>query len=211
MKNVLIVVDLQNDFLPGGALAVSHGDEIIPIINQLLKLPFDAKVASKDWHPKGHASFASTHQKQVGEHTNIKSKDQILWPDHCIQNSFGAEFAKGLDSSKFESIFYKGTCRDADSYSVFFDDRQMKSTGLIEYLKRKNIEEIFFAGLATDYCVKYSALDALKLGFKTHVITDGCKAVNLNEADESLALEELKKAGAILENSQTVIQSFPDV
>lgn len=211
MRKVLIVVDLQNDFLTGGALAVSCGDEIIPVINQLLKLPFDAKVASKDWHPKGHASFASTHHSQVGEHTNIKSKDQILWPDHCIQNSFGAEFVQEMDSSKFESVFYKGTNKDLDSYSAFFDDRQLKSTGLIEYLKRKNIEEVFIAGLATDYCVKYSALDALKLGFKTHVITDACKAVNLNEVDESLALEELKMAGAILENSKTVIQSFPDV
>lgn len=199
-----IVVDLQNDFLPGGSLAVSTGPAIIPPINQLLKLPFDIIIASKDWHPKDHRSFASVHGKKPGEHIQLNQMDQILWPDHCIQNSFGADFSPDLDTQYIQKIFYKGTTRDVDSYSAFFDNAHLKSTGLYEYLKEKKVDDVFIAGLTTEYCVKYSALDALKLGFKTHVIVDACKAVNLSSEDENKALEEMSKAGVILDRSDQI-------
>ncbi len=199
-----IVVDLQNDFLPGGSLAVSTADTIIQPINQLLQLPFDIIVASKDWHPKDHRSFASVHEKKVGEHVRLSQMDQILWPDHCIQNSFGADFSKHLDTQYIQKIFYKGTLRDVDSYSAFFDNAHLKSTGLHEFLKEKKVDEVFIAGLTTEYCVKYSALDAYKLGFKTHVIIDACKAVNLAPDDEEKALQEMSKAGILLDRYENV-------
>lgn len=194
MKKALIIVDLQNDFLPGGALAVSRGGEIIPIINQLLEQPFDLKVASKDWHPSDHHSFAKTHHKQVGEMLH----DQILWPVHCVQGSFGAAFAEGWHSHKIEKTFYKGVDKRTDSYSTFFDNHHERSTGLHEYLTNHNIEEVYIAGLATDYCVMYSALDASELGYKTFVILDACKPVNLDPQDEQKAIERMRKAGVHL-------------
>ena len=203
-----IVVDVQNDFLPGGSLAVSTSHLIIQPINQLLQLPFDILVASKDWHPKDHGSFASVHGKKVGEHIQLNQRDQILWPDHCIQNSFGADFSINLDTQYIQKIFYKGTIRNVDSYSAFFDNAHLKSTGLYEFLKEKNIEEVFIAGLTTDYCVKDSAMDALKLGFKTHVIFDACKAVNLAPDDEEKALEEMSQAGVILDRSDQIKAYF---
>lgn len=198
MTKALIIVDLQNDFLPGGALAVKDGDKIIESINKLLKQSFDVKVASKDWHPKDHTSFAVVHGKKVGERIKLNNKSQVLWPIHCVQDSLGAEFSKKFDTGQIEKIFYKGTDKNADSYSVFFDHAN-KSTGLYEFLKEKNVDEVFLAGLTTEYCVKYSALDALKLGFKTHVIVDACKAVNLHPDDETDALTEMQTAGVILD------------
>lgn len=194
MKKALIIVDVQNDFLPGGSLAVQNGDAILPILNNLLDKPFDAKVASKDWHPKGHSSFASTHGKQPGEHLH----DQILWPDHCVQDTPGSAFSTGWSSDKIEKVFFKGTDPYIDSYSTFFDNEHKRSTGLHEYLTKKAIDTVFIAGLATDYCVKYSVLDALKLGYKTFVVVDGCRAVNLHPSDEANALEEMRLAGAHL-------------
>ena len=203
-----IVVDLQNDFLPGGSLAVSTGHTIIPPINQLLQLPFEIIVASKDWHPKDHISFASQHGKKVGEHLYSSQIGQILWPEHCIQNSFGADFSDDLEKQNIQKIFYKGTTRNVDSYSAFFDNAHLKSTGLYEYLKEKNVDEVFIAGLTTEYCVKYSALDALNLGFKTHVIIDACKAINLNPDDENKALEGMSKAGVILDHYEQIKAYF---
>lgn len=203
-----IVVDLQNDFLPGGTLAVSKADTIIQPINQLLLLPFDILVASKDWHPKDHISFASVHGKKTGEHVQLNKMDQILWPDHCIQNSFGADFSSDLETQYVQKIFYKGTTRDIDSYSAFYDNAHLKSTGLYEYLKENKVDEVFIAGLTTEYCVKYSALDALKLGFKTHVIVDACKAVNLSADDENKALKEMSKAGIILDRFDQIKAYF---
>jgi nicotinamidase/pyrazinamidase len=205
MKNALILVDLQNDFLPGGTLPVNHGDEIIPVINQLLTCPFDVKVASQDWHPKNHGSFASTHGKDIGEHILLQNTDQILWPDHCIQDSFGAEISKDIHVQHLEKIFHKGTSLNVDSYSAFFDNAHLKSTGLFEYLKERGVEEVFIAGLAMDYCVKYSVLHALELKFKTHVIVDACKAVNLKTNDEFLSLQEMRNAGAILDYSKDIL------
>lgn len=199
-KKALIIVDIQNDFLPGGALAVTDGDAVIPIINKLLEKPFDVKVASKDWHPEDHYSFAKTHHKQPGE----KHLDQILWPVHCVQNTSGSEFGSDWDSEKIEKVFYKGTDKFVDSYSTFFDNQHKRSTGLHDYLKEKQVQEIYIAGLATDYCVKYTALDALHLGYDTFVVVDGCRAVNLNSLDEVQALEEIQKAGAHLIFSKNI-------
>lgn len=200
----LILVDIQKDFLPGGALAVEQGHEIIPIVSQLLKKDFDVIVASKDWHPPNHGSFAAIHGKQPGEKVNLFGLEQILWPVHCVQQNEGAAFAEGWDATKVEKIFYKGTDKDIDSYSTFFDNGHLKSTGLENYLIKKNIEEIYFAGLATDYCVKYSVFDACRLGFKTYVVMDACRGVNLNKSDDKKAFEEMRQVGAQLIHSSNL-------
>lgn len=192
----LILVDLQNDFLPGGALAVSQGDEVIPVVTRLLEKKFDAIVATKDYHPADHGSFARTHNKKPGEHVNLFGLDQILWPVHCVEGTEGAEFCTGWDQRKVERIFYKGTDKTIDSYSTFFDNGHRKSTELDEFLKKRGIKNVYIAGLVTEYCVKYSVLDALKLGYNVYVIADACRAVNLNPSDEKRALDEMRQAGA---------------
>jgi nicotinamidase/pyrazinamidase len=205
MKRALIVVDLQNDFV-SGALAVNQAAEIIPLINQLLNLPFDIKVATKDWHPKNHLSFATSHPgKKVGDVVLLKNRPQILWPDHCVENSWGAEFVEKFDHQKIAKVFYKGTNTLIDSYSTFFDNDLKKATGLDDYLKDNGIQEIYLAGLATDYCVKYSSLDGKKLGYKTFVIKDACRAVNLKPDDERLTYQAMEKAGIQLIHSQDIL------
>ncbi len=201
----LIIVDMQNDFLPGGALGVHQGDEVIPIINKLQDLDFDVIIATKDWHPHDHGSFASTHGKKEGEHINLAGIDQILWPAHCVQETSGAELSSLLKKDKIEKVFHKGTDKMIDSYSTFFDNGHRKSTGLDTFLQKKNIKDIYIAGLATDYCVKYSALDALKLGFNTFVIEDACKGVNLQKEDSKKALEEIRNAGAHIIKSKDLL------
>lgn len=205
-KSALIVVDIQNDFLTGGALAVKDGDQVIPIINQLLHGGFEVKVATKDWHPKDHGSFAITHGKQPGEIIQLEGIPQILWPTHCVQESYGAEFSPKLDVEQIESVFYKGTEKNIDSYSTFFDTELKKSTGLTDYLKDKNIKNVYIVGLATDYCVKYSVLDACQLGFNTYVIADACRGVNLQHGDANQALKEMAKAGAHIVYSEDLLQ-----
>lgn len=192
----LLVVDIQNDFLPGGALGVQEGDQVIPVINSLMNQNFDLIVASKDWHPLKHGSFAQTHQKQVGEHIQLNGLDQILWPVHCVQNTKGAEISSEINRFKFDHIFHKGTDLEFDSYSAFFDNGHLKATGLGGYLKEKGVTELYITGLTTDFCVKFSVLDALKLGFRTYVIADACRAVNLLPDDEKNSLEEISSAGA---------------
>ena len=195
----LLVVDVQNDFLPGGALAVKNGDAILPIINEIVHYPFDLIVATKDWHPADHGSFANNHEgKTVGDHINLGGLDQILWPAHCIQGTWGAEFAPGWETVTIDKVIYKGTDPFIDSYSTFYDNGHRKSTGLENYLRENGIKEVFIIGLATDYCVKYSALDAIELGFRCYVIVDACKGVNLHSEDTDKALEEMIKAGAVL-------------
>lgn len=198
----LILVDIQNDFLPGGALPVPKGDEIIPVIQSLLKQPFDLVVATKDWHPQDHGSFAINHGKSPGEMIKLGNIDQILWPVHCVQDSHGSEFAKGWDTTKISKIVYKGTDKLIDSYSTFFDNGHQKSTGLDEYLRKHGVTDIFIAGVATDYCVKFSALDALHLGFKVHIITDGCRGIDLTPNASTNTLKELQAKGAILTTSK---------
>lgn len=193
----LLIVDVQNDFLPGGALEVKQGDCVIPVINRLLESgKFDFVVASKDWHPKGHVSFAKTHHKNIGEVIELEGLQQTLWPMHCVQDSFGAEFPDALKTSKIEMIIYKGTELNIDSYSAFFDNGYKKSTGLGETLKEKGIKKLYVTGLATDYCVKFSVVDALKLNFDTYLIEDACFGVNLKEGDSERAIEVMKQAGA---------------
>ena len=153
MKSALILVDLQNDFLPGGALAVPHGDEVIPLANELLRR-FDVVVATKDWHPSDHGSFAANHKgKKPGDRIILDGIEQILWPVHCVQNTQGAEFAPLFDTSRIAQVFHKGTERNIDSYSTFFDNAHRRHTGLAHYLEKRSIKEIYLMGLALDYCV----------------------------------------------------------
>jgi len=191
----LILVDLQNDFCPGGALAVKGGDQVIPVANELQK-KFELVVATQDWHPKDHGSFALNHPgKKPGDKISLLGIEQVLWPNHCVQGSKGAELHPRLEKSKIARVIRKGTDATIDSYSTFFDNGHRKSTGLETYLKNKGVDEVTLAGLATDYCVKYSALDAVKLGFKTNVILDACRGIDLKAGDIDRAVEEMKAAG----------------
>lgn len=202
--SALVVVDVQNDFLPGGTLAIHDGHRIIPGINQLVTLPFDVIVATKDWHPPNHGSFAANQGKLVGETINLSGIKQILWPTHCVQGTRGAEFAPELDASHFHKVFYKGVDSKTDSYSCFFDNGHLQTTGLDAYLKSKGVHRIYFAGLATDYCVKYSVLDAIKLGFEPYIITDVCCGIDIHADDCQQALQEMKNAGAKIIRSEDI-------
>jgi nicotinamidase/pyrazinamidase len=194
----LIIVDLQNDFLPGGALPVPHGDEVIPLANELQR-QFDLIVATKDWHPPDHGSFAANQpRKKPGDHIILDGIEQILWPVHCVQNTHGAEFAPSFDTSRIAHVFHKGIDPLIDSYSTFFDNAHRRHTGLADYLKKRSIKDIYLMGLALDYCVKYSALDARRLGLNTHVIVDGSRGINLEPGDIDRALDEMKRAGATI-------------
>jgi nicotinamidase/pyrazinamidase len=191
----LIIVDVQNDFLPGGALEVKDGDQVVPVINQLTD-QFDLVVATRDYHPADHRSFASNHEgRKVGEVIDLNGLEQILWPDHCVEGSYGSEFSEDLNLARVDKIFKKGTNPEIDSYSGFFDNGHRQDTGLGDYLKSKDVDTVYIVGLAMDYCVKFTALDAQELGFKTHVIRDATRAVNLQPGDFERSEEELKKAG----------------
>jgi len=203
----LLLVDIQRDFLPGGALAVNEGDKIIPIVNRLTKQDFDLIIASKDWHPPNHGSFADTHGREIGDYIQLDEIDQILWPVHCVEDTEGSMFAEELDTSAVDKIFYKGIQVNIDSYSTFFDNEHKRSTGLDHYLKEKGIRKIYIAGLATDYCVKYSVLDAVKLGYDVYVIRDACRAVNLNRNDEEKAIKEMRERGAKIIESKELLGS----
>lgn len=198
----LLIIDVQNDFLPGGALAVPEGNTIIPVINRLQKQDlFSYILATKDWHPASHISFASHHGKNPGECIEVKGFLQELWPDHCVQGSKGADFAPELQTEKIDQIFFKGTDPSIDSYSAFYDNVHLRSTGLGEHLKKLGVDELYLVGVATDYCVKYSVLDAKKMGFKVYVILDGCRGI----VPESGALEEMQSVGALLIDSSELI------
>lgn len=197
----LILVDIQNDFIPGGALAVPHGDQVIPVANSLQK-SFDLIVATQDWHPPEHVSFAVNHPgKKVGEVIDLDGIRQALWPVHCVQNTRGADLASRLDRSKIARIFQKGTDVDLDSYSAFFDNAHRRSTGLGEWLKSRGVDRVYLCGLATDYCVKFSVLDALQLNFATYLIQDACRGIESKPGDVDAALAEMQSAGAILTSS----------
>jgi len=191
----LILVDIQNDFLPGGALAVPRGDEVVPVANRVQPV-FDLVVATQDWHPPRHGSFASTRPgRKPGEVDELAGLSQVLWPDHCVQGSRGAEFAPGLEMNRVEAIFRKGTDPSIDSYSGFFDNGHRKSTGLGDYLRGRAANDVYVLGLATDYCVKFTALDARKLGFRTFLVQDGSRGVELRPGDVTRAVEEMREAG----------------
>jgi len=194
-KKALIIVDVQNDFCPGGALGVPDGDKIIPIINRI-QGDYDLVVATKDWHPANHGSFAASHEgKQVQDIVRLGGLPQILWPVHCVQGTEGAEFVKELDTSHIAKVFEKGTDPEIDPYSGLYDNGHKKATGLSEYLKENGIEEVAIAGLATDYCVKFTAMDARQDGFKTKVILGACRGVNLIPTDVDTAIREMRLAG----------------
>ncbi len=201
----LILVDLQNDFLPGGALAVPHGDEVIQVAN-LLQLHFDRVVATQDWHPDDHGSFAANHPgKSPGELIEFSGQPQILWPAHCVQGSPGAELAPGLERPKIEKVFFKGIDREVDSYSAFFDNAAQRSTGLAEYLRDTGVSEVYVMGLATDYCVQFSAIDAARLGFVTYAVEDGCRGVDLQPGDSERAFAAMRRSGIEIVSSGEIL------
>ena len=194
----LVLADIQNDFVPGGALAIPEGDKIVPLVNQLQRT-FDLVVATQDWHPANHGSFAASHTaKKPGEVIQLNGLPQVLWPVHCVQNTSGAELVPTLERNHITRIFQKGIDPEIDSYSGFFDNGHRRSTGMGEFLKEKGVNEIFLAGLATDYCVKFTALDAVSLGFKTHLFEQACRGVNLQPGDSAAAVQEMLKAGVQL-------------
>lgn len=191
----LILVDIQNDFLPGGALAVPDGDKVIPVANRLMPL-FPVVVATQDWHPANHGSFAANHPgKNIFEQIDLNGLPQTLWPTHCVQGTNGAELASALQRDRIAQTFPKGTDATIDSYSGLFDNGHRKSTGLGEWLKTRGVTEVYVCGLATDYCVKFTALDAAEMGFKTHFIEDASRGVNLVPGDVKTAITEMNQAG----------------
>ncbi|MEB2779932.1 bifunctional nicotinamidase/pyrazinamidase [Algoriphagus sp. C2-6-M1] len=206
LKNsALLIIDVQNDFLPGGALAVTNGDEVVPVINALQE-KFNFIVATQDFHPAEHGSFASNHDgKSPGEVIKLCGLSQILWPLHCVQGSEGTEFHEELNPIRWKAIFQKGKNPEVDSYSGFFDNARREDTGLGDFLQNEGIMNVFVTGLAQDYCVKFTALDAVSLGFKTYLITDATRAVNLAPEDGDRALEELRNAGVILIESTAIL------
>ncbi|MDI6843676.1 MAG: bifunctional nicotinamidase/pyrazinamidase [Anaerosomatales bacterium] len=192
----LILVDLQNDFMPGGALPVPDGDAVVPVANRLSPL-FSLVVATQDWHPPGHASFASSHPgASPGDVVMLGETQQVLWPDHCVQQTPGASFHSGLDVVPIGHVVRKGADPLVDSYSAFFDNDHVSSTGLDAYLRSHGVSELVVLGLATDYCVKATVLDALGLGFGVSVVRDGCRAVDVQPGDGDRAFEAMANAGA---------------
>ena len=202
----LVLVDIQNDFLPGGALAVPHGDAVVPVANSL-QAAFPLVVATQDWHPENHGSFAANHPgKKVFEQIVLNGLPQTLWPVHCVQGTSGAELASGLKRERIARIFPKGMDVGIDSYSGLFDNDHRKSTGLGEWLKAKGVTEVFVCGLATDYCVKFTALDAAQYGFKTHFIEDASRGVNLQPNDVKDAIAEMNRAGVATVQSADLLK-----
>lgn len=203
-KRALLLIDLQNDFFQFGTLEVKEAEAIIPIVNDLMP-HFDEIVATKDWHPADHKSFAANHYwRKPGQVMEWKGLEQILWPIHCVQGSFGSEFVDALDQQPISKVICKGMNVDVDSYSAFYDNGRKEKTELEAYLKQKGIEVLYIAGVATDYCVKFSVLDALSLGFETYLITDACRGVNLVEGDVEKAFSEMEAQGAKLINSLAI-------
>ncbi len=194
----LVLVDIQNDFLPGGALEVPCGDEVVPVANGLMPR-FELVVATQDWHGPRHGSFASAHPgRSVGERISLDGISQILWPDHCVQFTHGAELASELDAGRITRVFRKGMDDRVDSYSGFFDNARRHSTGLDEYLRTERINEVYVIGLATDYCVRATALDAVDLGFATYIIPEGCRGVEMQPGDSRRAISEMCARGVRL-------------
>lgn len=195
MKKALLMVDLQNDFMPGGALPVPNGNQIIPLANAI-QSHFKIIIATQDWHPRNHSSFALNHPgHQVGEVITVEGLPQILWPVHCVQNTPGAALVNGLDVSHVAHIVHKGTDPAIDSYSSFFDNYHRKSTGLTEYLRDLGVTHLYILGVATEYCVKFTALDACQFGFHTFVIEDACCGIELLPGDITKAKMEMEEAG----------------
>lgn len=197
IEGALIVIDVQNDFCPGGALAVDKGDEVVPLINGLIKR-FDHVILTQDWHPAGHLSFASSHPgKSSFETAQMPYGEQTLWPDHCVQGTKGAEFHPQLEWTKAQLVIRKGFRKEIDSYSAFFENDHKTPTGLAGYLRERGFLKVTLAGLATDFCVAYSAIDARSQGFEASVILQACRGIDLNGSVETM-MQRMQEAGVAL-------------
>jgi nicotinamidase/pyrazinamidase len=229
-KDALILIDIQNDFLPGGSLAVPEGDAVVPVANMAM-VHFNLTVATQDSHPPNHKSFASQFGMKPGESIELNGIDQLLWPDHCIFGTHGWQMADGIIKENIDFFYPKGIERNVDSYSAFYNNGVMRfltetmdiaitnregkytpyvakySTGLTDFLVKEKVERVFIMGLATDYCVKHSALDAIKDGFETYLISDGCRAVNPEESDS--AIEEMRESGVNVIDSLELMNMIP--
>ncbi|MGC1240317.1 MAG: bifunctional nicotinamidase/pyrazinamidase [Chryseosolibacter sp.] len=199
----LIIVDVQNDFVAGGSLEVPFGEQIVPLVNKLSE-QFDLVVATQDWHPPSHKSFASNHpdKKPFGK-IILGGLDQVLWPDHCVQGTAGAAFCHDLQLDRVEAIFRKGMDPQIDSYSGFYDNGHKKSTGLAGYLKERGVTSVYVCGLAGDYCVYFTAKDALKAGFKTFLIEDATRAISKKDFEN--AKETIRRLGGAIINSDAIV------
>ena len=201
----LVLVDIQNDFMPFGALPVADGDAVVPVANELAAA-FGLVVATQDWHPADHGSFARSHPgKEPGDVIELGGVEQVLWPPHCVQNTPGASLHSALDVARIGHVVRKGADPEIDSYSGFFDNDHRTATGLEEYLREHGVEEIVVAGLATDYCVKYTVLDGARLGFTVTVVADGCRAVELSPGDSERAFAEMRDAGCTVATSTELL------
>lgn len=200
--HALLIADLQNDFMPGGALAVREGDLTVPVANRVMER-FSSVYAVQDFHPSDHQSFVTEHPgRRVGDVIDLDGVPQVLWPPHCVQGTPGQAFHPDLDTSHIARVFHKGTNPRIDSYSAFFDNAHKQDTGLGSFLKGLGVEEVTVLGLATDYCVRATCLDALSLGFRVNVVPEGCRAVDLEAGDGERTLRELEAAGARLVTEQ---------
>ncbi|HWO17935.1 MAG TPA: bifunctional nicotinamidase/pyrazinamidase [Kofleriaceae bacterium] len=200
----LILVDLQYDFCPGGALAVARGDETIAVARKVIR-HFETVVATQDWHPPDHKSFATNHPGTApGQVIEVAGLSQVLWPAHCVQGTRGAELHDGIEARRLTAVFRKGTDPEIDSYSGFFDNGKRKGTGLGDWLKERGVRELYVLGLATDYCVKFTVLDALELGLDVWLIEDGCRAVDLKPGDGERAIRQMYGFGATVIHSGAI-------
>lgn len=211
----LIVVDAQNDFCPGGALAVTDGDAVVPVANRMMvDGVFDFVVCTQDWHPPTHKSFASNNKAEPMSMGELNGVPQVMWPDHCVFGTDGALFHRNLMQNKAHAIVRKGVNAEVDSYSGFFDNLAINAdgvevrnpTGLSGLLSSRGITEVYVLGLATDYCVKFTALDSVACGFTTFLIEDGCRGVNLNKGDDTAAIFEMKEAGVTIVQSSSLLR-----
>ena len=199
-EDALIVIDVQNDFCPGGALAVPKGDEIVPLVNRLIGR-FDHVVLTQDWHPRGHSSFASTHKGQPFTAIRLGYGEQTLWPDHCVQETSGAEFHADLVAPRSELVLRKGFRKEIDSYSAFYENDRTTKTGLCGYLRDRGLKRLFMCGLATDFCVAWSALDGRREGFPVVVLEDACRAIDLNGSLAAARGEMIRVGITVTESS----------
>ena len=204
-NSVLLVTDVQNDFCPGGSLAVNEGDKVVPVINRVIRY-FPRIVATQDWHPRDHISFAANHPgRSVHDVVEVDSMKQVLWPVHCVQGTAGADFHPALNTETFGLILHKGMNPRIDSYSTFMENDKQTATGLEGYLKGLRIERVYLCGLATDYCVFYSALDAVDMGFKTHVILDACRGVDVPDGNVAQSVKTMEERGIIMTHSADLL------
>lgn len=205
LMKALLIVDVQNDFCPGGKLPVPGGDAVVPVINSLID-PFDIIIQTQDWHPSTHTSFASNHDNKEPYSTiDLDYGTQVLWPDHCIQGSKGAEFHSELNTEKTQVIIRKGFRENIDSYSTFYENDQITVTGLAGYLREREIKELYTTGLATDFCVKWSILDGIDEGFKMYLVQDAVRGINLNGSLQT-ALDDMKEKGAVFVTSDQILK-----